>query len=1286
MTTTASTEAPSGRSSILRSSAVMAAGTMVSRVLGLVRTILLTTILGATTGVGNAFATANTLPNMVFILLAGGVLNAVLVPQMARALKQEDGGKGYTDRLLTLAMSILLIVTVVFTIAAPLAYFTLDVSGATPTTLGIAFTYICLPQILFYGIYTLLGEALNARGRFGAFMWSPVLANVVSIAGLIWFWMGTTPAEVADPDRWTWKMVAVLAGSATLGIVAQALVLIIPLRRAGYTFRPNFRFRGVGLRTASTVAIWAFAAVIVQQLGLIVTTNVLNAVPSGYGGTLAQQNAFLLFMLPHSIVTISLVTALYTRLSHAAADGRTDDVKADLDTGLRLSGLASVGVTIGAFALAHPVSKAMFGEVSGPAIGDMTIALMIGLVPFTICVLVQRVFYAYSDAKTPFWMQVACTVVAVVLTLGALILPPRWIGPGVGFAASMSYIADGALGWYLLRRRIGHIPVRSAARGYVQLGVAALVATIFAAAIRFGLQSVIGDTGRLVNMVITVAAGVPFLIVYMLVARRLGVQEITQLLNPVLSRLPGGRRKAAAPAAPAASAQPVAGAAPDASRAEVSREPEPLDFPDLPSFGVAEPGELAIGDPDQHAHAVRPVAPLPGHAHTAPPAFDFWDADHTMAVPSLGEGVLADTAPLPLRVRLPQSRRAVTMPAPPDAAPESRRVPDDSTQNPRLAPGADEEASAPETVGPAPTTTEGEPFVQGIESGHELAGRYLLRQLIASTDDKQVWQATDETLSRDVTATVFPTSATHAAAALDSARRAAAVEDRHLPRVLDVGTQDDASYVIHEQLTGAESIASMLQFDRLPAEEARRMVGEAASALHAAAARGLHHLALTPHEIVRGQDGSVYVQGVATDAALAGTDDLSSAEASRADARALTAVLYAALTGRWAGEQDVPGVEPAARDAAGNVSPVSSLRRNAPGDLSSLCHAVLNEDAGPRTPGELAAQLAPWSPEQVAADAPPTPEKPGSKTDDLGGTAAAAAAAGPAGVATAAPLRGDDEPRDVDPDATEHIPAPPPSDPDATQTFDATAAPSAPRRRDDYDPSFSELEPPLPRMSAGSEDPDSDTSKLALAIVAAFLVAALVLGIIGLRGLFTGGGTDSGTSRSTVATRAGDPSRPSGSTASPSSSTVAPGQKLPVASIVSFDPQGDGDEHTDWAPRAIDGNPNTMWMTHIYGRADYMGGRKKGSGLLLDLGKSTQVGSVKINSAGNPSTIQVFVTDDKTIEGATPFGEMVQQSGEQTVTAKAPATGRYVILWVTQLSKGNLGGYRQKIAEVEVLS
>lgn len=1256
----------------------MAAGTMVSRVLGLVRTILLAGVLGATTPVGNAFATANTLPNMIYILLAGGVLNAVLVPQMARALKHADGGQGYTDKLLTLAMSILLIVTIVFTVSAPLAYFVMDFSGATPTTLGIAFAYICIPQIMFYGIYTLLGENLNARGRFGAFMWSPVLANVVAIAGLIWFWLGTHPDEVADPERWTWKMIAVLAGSATLGIVAQALVLIIPLRRGGYTFRPNFHFRGVGLRTASTIAIWAFAAVIVQQLGLIVSTNVLNAVPEGYGGTLAQQTAFLLFMLPHSIVTISLVTALYTRLSHAAAEGRTKAVKDDLDTGLRLSSLASIAVTIGSLVLVRPLTEAVWGPVDGAAIGTMTIAMMLGLVPFTVCVLVQRVFYAYEDAKTPFWMQLGCTAVAVALTMFALLLPSAWMGPGVAFAQSVSYLVQAVMGWFLLQRRIGHIPITGAVRTYLRLTVAAIAAALVAAIARFGIESALGD-GRTGNMVTVLVGGGLFALVYMALGRRFGVSEINQLLDPVLSRLPGRARPAATPAGPHAGA------------AEQTEQTEQM-------LDEAAGGETAV----------RAAIP-PERRYFAP------GTDSTQTVPVGGQDFSGSTRPLDIRMPLPRVTarvdRAKSGGPDENGSPQNPWSAADTPANLRMGQATAGQAStaAPDTAQTNRSTNEGE-HVQGIESGQELAGRYLVRQAIASTDLKQVWTATDQTLSRDVTVTVFDANGAHAAAALDSARRAAAVEDRHLPRVLDVGTQDDLSYVVSEALGGSESIASMLQFEPLPAEEARRMLGEAATGLHAAAGRGLHHLALTPHEIVRGYDGSVYVLGTATESALAGADDVPSAAASRQDTVGLVQVLYAALTGRWPGENEVRGLPSAARNSDGDVAPATSLRRNVPKDMNSLCLAVLGDDAGPRTPGELAAQLAPWSSE-IVRDEPREQSlaaKPDS-TDELstsGGKATAAGAAGAAApVASAAGARtssatvtsgGADQDPDQDPDKgtdtgtedTAHFtPASASTDPDATHTFDATAM--ADRRRpdedDDYDPSFSELDPPLPMLNTGHDDPDNDTSKLALAIVAAFLVAALVLGIIGIRGLFSGGGddADSASQRPGVTTSA-----PSGSSAaSPSTSATPRGQKLPVQSVTSFDPQGDGDERSELAKNVLDGNVDTVWMSQVYGRADYQGGRKKGAGLLLDLGKPTQVGSVKIHTVNNPSTIQVFVTDQKdSVEGLQPFGEMTDKVGEYTVPGKTPATGRYVILWVTKLAAGNLGGFRERIAEVEVLS
>lgn len=1211
MTAEATTGTKSG--SILRSSAIMAAGTLVSRLLGLLRTVMLVALLGAETATGNAWNTANTLPNMIYILLAGGVLNAVLVPQFTRALKHGDGGQGYTDRLLTLALSILLAITVLMTVAAPLVYFVMDVSGQTATGLGIALAFICLPQIFFYGMYTLLGEALNARGRFGAFMWSPALANVVSIAGLAWLLTTTTRSQTVQESGWTTQMIWVLGGTATLGIVAQAVVLIPPLRRAGYSFRPNFQFRGVGLRTASTIAGWAFGAVVVQQLGQLLVTNVLNSVGNEGAGSNAMAQAFLLFMLPHSLVTLSLVTALYTRLSHAAADGRVDDVRSDLDLGLRLSGLASIAVSIGCFALIMPLSRAMFGPADGNAIGPVTIAMMVGLVPFTLCVLEQRVFYAYEDAKTPFFMQLTATSVQAVLVLLCIGLPKQWVAVGVALAGVASWTTQAVMGWILLGRLIGKIPVRAAAGRYLRLAGAALAGTVVAGLLRIPLD-MLGD-GRAAGFLTVAVAGTAFLAVYVVVARALGVAEINQLLRPILSRIPGGSRFLG-PVEPLGdtAAQPTSGSAAEAPASATSRS------------GGAE------------STTVVPVAQASDEAaRTAPDSdrfdrFDrFEDDDHTMVVPSPTDSAAyaAFSAPTPpVHVRLPRVNKPKGSTSPAPGAPNL-------------------------TMGRAAGTPTQPPLqegrsVKGIEAGHELAGRYELRRLVAADDHKDTWAAHDQTLTRDVVIAVFPTSDDNAAAALDSARRAAAVGDRHLPRILDVGAEDEISYVVSEQIADGESLASMLQFEPLPAEESRRIVGEAAQALAAASSRGLHHLALTPHEIVRAKDGSVYVLGLATHAALSGNDDLPAAEANRTDSVALTACLYAALTGRWAGDGEVRGLADAER-SGGDLARVRAARPTAPNDLDALCHQVLSEDEGPRTPSELAGALAPWPAEQVLADP---------KSDDADATMAG-------GIP------------DGDPDATHTI-----AGPELAEARRRAAERSARRDEDDdYDPSFSDLEPPLPMFRHGTDDPDRNTSKLALIIVALFLVAAVVLAFIGMRGLFSGIGSSSSEPSRSVPAAADDPA------AEPSQTQKPSGEKVKVASITSFDPQGTGDEHSDQAGNAIDGNPSTEWRSKIYGRADYMGGRKKGAGLLLDLGSPQQVGTVRINSTGNPSTIEVYVTDQKnTVEGLKPFGTYNQQTGEIDVTADSPATGRYVILWVTRLSAGNIGGYRQKIAEVEVLS
>ena len=535
-------EPASPEASLARSTAGMASGIIASRVLGMVRASLQLAVVGTALS-GDAWDVANTLPNIIYLLLAGGVINAVLVPQITRAASHADGGREYVDRLLTIAITGIAVITVAFTLSAGLMVrlyssgWSLDVR-----TLSTAFALICMPQIFFYGLYTLLGNVLNARNHFAAYMWAPVVANVVAIGGMAFF-LGAYPQQ-AKPVSWTSPMVWVLAGSATAGIVAQAMVLVVPLWRSGFRYTPRWGFRGVGLRTASTVALWTFAAVGVSSAGFIVTSKVATyagqaGVAAGLDvpGKISYSNAFLLFMLPHSLVTVSLVTALFTRMSKAAGAGNLGEVRADVDRGMRLTAVATVPATVGAFVLGFAATASVFpgnSAVETRGIATVMMAMMVGLVPFGLLFLLQRVFYAFEDAKTPFRLMVVVTVVATLANLASLLLPPRWIVVGVGAGQAVSNLAGLAIGLVLVRRRLNGLPLSNVARTYVRLGAASLVAGAGALIVQFGLREVI--EGKMLSLVSLAAGGLVFAGIYIGVAHRLHVHEINDLIAPVVAR------------------------------------------------------------------------------------------------------------------------------------------------------------------------------------------------------------------------------------------------------------------------------------------------------------------------------------------------------------------------------------------------------------------------------------------------------------------------------------------------------------------------------------------------------------------------------------------------------------------------------------------------------------------------------------------------------------------------------------------------------------------------------
>ncbi len=534
----------SPEASLARSTAGMASGVIASRVLGVVRASMTLAVVG-TLVAGDAWDVGNSLPNIIYLLLAGGVINAVLVPQITRAASHADGGREYVDRLLTLAITAITVVTVVCTLGAGLLVRLYSSSTWSPDvrSLSTAFALICMPQVFFYGLYVLLGNVLNARSHFAAYMWSPVLANIVAIGGMAFF-LAQYPHQ-APVTSWTSPMIWVLAGSATAGIAAQALVLVVPLWRSGFRFTPRWGFRGVGLRTASTVALWTFAALGVTTAGFVITSKV--ATYAGQAGSLAgldvpgkisYSNAFLIFMLPHSLVTVTLVTALFTRMSKAAGAGRLDEVRADVDRGMRLTAVATVPATVGAFVLGFAATATIFpaNNAAGTrGIAMVMMAMMVGLVPFGILFLLQRAFYSFEDAKTPFVLQVVVTIVATLANLTSLLLPVRWIVVGVGAGQALSNLVGMSIGLVLVRRRLNGLPMNNVTRTYVRLGVASVVGAVGAVLVQIALAPLVA--GRAYSLVSLVVGGLVFAATYVVVARRLHVREIDDLVGPVVERV-----------------------------------------------------------------------------------------------------------------------------------------------------------------------------------------------------------------------------------------------------------------------------------------------------------------------------------------------------------------------------------------------------------------------------------------------------------------------------------------------------------------------------------------------------------------------------------------------------------------------------------------------------------------------------------------------------------------------------------------------------------------------------
>ena len=525
----------------------MAAGTATSRVLGFFRLMLLVYLFGNGTRQAEMFTIATTVPNSMYILLAGGVLNTVLVPQIVRAIRGDaDRGEAYTNRIMTAGLIALGLITLLLTFAVPAIVWLYSAGGWKSPELSaqyqsmIMLAYYCMPQVFFYGVHVMAGQVLNARDRFGPMMWAPIANNVVSIMVLLLYLIVFERTSTGAP--FTAGQELLLGLGSTLGIAAQAAVLIPFLRASGYHFRPRFDFKNTGLGKTFRLAKWTLGFVLVTQAALVVVSKLASgATVGGEGaGLTAYSNAWAVWILPHSLITVSLATAMLPTASRLAAAGDRPGVAAETMRAIRLAVTALLPASVAFLVLGLPLAHLVFGFGQGAKdasyVGGALMALAIGLVPFTVQYVCLRAFYALEDTRTTFFLQCLIASINVVLGVAAVLLldDPALVATGLAFSYSAAYLIGLPVSFSTLRRKLPDLDAEELVRHCVRLLLAVTPAAIAAWLISWAFTGRLGS--QLALGLGLAVAGVVAVGMFLVLARLMGIHEVSEIVATLLRR------------------------------------------------------------------------------------------------------------------------------------------------------------------------------------------------------------------------------------------------------------------------------------------------------------------------------------------------------------------------------------------------------------------------------------------------------------------------------------------------------------------------------------------------------------------------------------------------------------------------------------------------------------------------------------------------------------------------------------------------------------------------------
>ena len=1262
-------------SSIARSSAVMAAGTFASRILGLVRNALLLTALGATaSGAADAFSTANNLPTQLYNLIIGGVLNAILVPQIVTALRKRNGEE-LVNRLLTTASAAIAVVAALMTVAAP-AVIMLYASGLGRwQPLAFSFAFWCMPQIFFYGLYALWGQVLNARSSFGPYMWSPVINNIISIGSLIVFLRvyGRYTAG-QDPGIWDAGRIAMVGATTTLGIAVQAMVLYIPLVRSGFHPRLVWGMRGLGLGAMSKVALWALLGTAIVSLGDIATTQLASrAVTAAESAQYAHvivpsktiyDNTQLVYMLPQSLVTTSIITALFTRMSSKAAAGDRDGVRDDLSLGLRTVAVFTVLFAAGIATLAAPALQLFAPSLSwaeADASSPILVVLAIGIIFQGIWFTAQRVMLAYSDTKRLLIADAVVGVVPVILCLGSyLLLPANYWMVGAAAGSLLSQVGGSAAVIPLIRRHLPQLDSRRVVSTYIRLIVAAMPAVVVGLAVRSILGPSDGTlTGtRAFDALITVlVAALLMTSVYLLTARLLEVGELAVLFSPLSklvvrigSFLPGGlgdvvTRVGQSFAIPTTTRMPAARHASTLVRFGDSTAPAQATARRTTWRGT-RPGVRPAARPAQPA--AQPVVRRTGR-HAVPPV-----------VPPVVQ-------PVPVTMARTEELPPVVLSAPPTAVPPPIPAPAPPPgPGPVPAPPAEPVA----TIGAHPYARTrrrgGRRMTEGTPIG---TGRYRLLSTLPATLPRIVRHlGYDTILDRDVTILALTAATPHRDEVLETATRAVLVEDERMQRVHDVETSSDA-FIVTEPTEGVP-FSTFARADSDPAL-IRAIIGEVAQVLDACSRRGLHHLHLSPDSVRLRPDGRVQLSGVGIEAAVLGLqgNDSDPLAFDRTDARALIELLYYGLTGRWPGKRS--GIVSAPM-VDGAPAPPSSINHSMGADDADL-DALVARTWGSNVPisaSEVARALEPWNTSVLVEDAAIASEADFEAETTKGGR----------GVLSR--LRGLSSARPVQRAAQEAAAiAGEAASAEGLANTATVSFPAAPSNA--MPPAFP---PPLPSSPSPDEDEEdydegesSSSSRTATVIIVVTIIVLLVgllFAVQNLVHLFQHPISDEDKPAAETV-----PSNSAGANPGPQqpAQPAQPAAPITISGAQSLDPFGDNNEHPELAGNLVDGDPGTEWYSRFYNSSTM--DSKKGIGVAVTLASPARVSAIELQGTGSGGHVQIRATSPEDPQGGTLLAEGAFTQGTTTFEFTPTETGS-IVVWVTEMPRASDGLNKATISEI----